>query len=266
MDESKADVLVIAGTYDARRIISELTDLNLKVATTITTKFGNELIDSHPNVRVFQKKLTAQGMARVIKMFDAKCLIDASHPFAVESSSSAMKACEKTGIKYLRYEQSQVKFESKQIINVKSYEDAAKQVAVIGGNILLSIGSKNLETFFENIPDFQSRLYVRILPDSEVIAKCEKMGLPRSNIIAMKGPISEELNLELLKHMDAKVLITKDSGVVGGTDQKVRAAERLGIKTILIARPGIDYKDRVGTISEAIFWIGNALASGKTSE
>jgi precorrin-6x reductase len=266
MDNSKADVIVIAGTYEGRELINQLSEIDIQIATTFNNRIGSELINKNPNINIFQNKMTVQGMAKTIKNYQAKCIIDASHPFAIESSKNAMKVAEKLGIKYLRYEKPSFKTESKQIIKVKNFVEAANQATIMDGNIFLFVGTKKLDVFLENIKNFQDRLFIRILPEPETILKCHLAGIPKSNIIALKGEISEELIYELLKHVNAKVIVVMDSGALSGVEQKIRAAERLGIKVILIERPVIEYKEKAGTISETVFWIGNVMANTKSNQ
>lgn len=57
----------------------------------------------------------------------------------------------------------------------------------------------------------------------------------------MQGPFSKELNKALYDHYKVTLMITKESGKVGAFDEKVEAALEMGIETIVIARPKIDY-------------------------
>ena len=250
-----ADVIVVAGTSDAREIVKELARLNIEVAATVTTGFGGELIEQNPFVEIFEGKLTAEGMAELINKTAARCLIDASHPYAKEASANAIEACQRASRPYLRYERKETAFEGNGIIRVKSYEEAAQKASEHEGNIFLATGSNSLEVFVNNVPGYKDRLFVRVLPDSRVIEKCEKAGLSAKNIIAMKGPFSEGLNVEMLKHCRADVLVTKDSGDAGGAEEKLRSAERLGIPVIVIERPEIEYIRKVDNIKDVLDFV-----------
>jgi len=52
----------------------------------------------------------------------------------------------------------------------------------------------------------------------------------------------------MFKEAGAGLLVSKDSGVQGGTDQKFSAAARLGMQVILIRRPDLDYPNRFSDI------------------
>jgi precorrin-6A/cobalt-precorrin-6A reductase len=53
----------------------------------------------------------------------------------------------------------------------------------------------------------------------------------------MQGPFSLELNRALFKQYGAEVVVTKNSGVVGGTDTKIAAALELALPVVVINRP-----------------------------
>lgn len=92
--------------------------------------------------------------------------------------------------------------------------------------------------------------------DSSINA-CLENGVSRENIIAEKGPFSYEENLEAFSRYNAAVIVSKDSGLTGGVDKKIKAAEELGIPAILVARPHDNNKDKicVTSVDEIRKWI-----------
>ena len=68
----------------------------------------------------------------------------------------------------------------------------------------------------------------------------------------MQGPFSTELNIELFKHYNAEVIVSKDSGQIGGVDTKITAAEKLNLPVVLIDRPKINYDKVVSTFEEVL--------------
>ena len=56
------------------------------------------------------------------------------------------------------------------------------------------------------------------------------------NIIAIKGPVGYELNKGFIRQYDAKAIILKDSGVQGGTQEKIEAALSENIYIFIIER------------------------------
>jgi precorrin-6A/cobalt-precorrin-6A reductase len=260
--ENMYDVMVIAGTADARQVIQEILKLNIRIAATVTTKLGNESLPSHPDLRVFEGKLTCEGMVQLMKDAGVICLVDASHPFAREASVNAMEACRQADIPYLRYERAKTEADDERVIRVPGFKEAGEQAAGLEGNILFAAGSNQLEIMTSSIPDYRTRLFVRVLPDSRMIARCEAAGLTANNILAMKGPFTIEMNMEMLKYCKASILITKDSGETGGTQEKLEAAFRLGVRVIMVERPKVDYPRVTGAVEEVVVFVREML-SGK---
>lgn len=249
------NAIIIAGTADAREIIERLIQNKIRLVATVATDFGGQLLKGYMGVEVHKGRLTCDGMLSLISSTGAKCIVDASHPFAREVSLNAIKAARKAQIPYLRFEREKTRQYGKNVIKVEDFEEAAKRAADFKGNIFLAVGSKNIATFTDKVPDYKKRLYARVLSDSSILAECEAAGLSASNIIAAKGPFSEEMNIAMLKHCCASVLVTKDSGDAGGTPEKISACCKLGIPVILVKRPEIDYANKVSTIEEVVSWI-----------
>ncbi len=101
---------------------------------------------------------------------------------------------------------------------------------------ILTCGSKEMKVF-TSLPDFQNRIYARILPEPSILQKCIDLGFKPTNMICIQGPFSRDLNLAMMKHIGAEILVTKDSGPTGGYLDKLEASKMLGIKVIVIGRP-----------------------------
>lgn len=248
-------IMVIAGTKDARDIIGELIKIQADVLATVTTSYGRELLGNCPGISVHEGKLDFAGITGLVRKDNISCIVDASHPFAKEASMNAIRSCDETGTAYLRFERKNTFAEGNTVIRVKSFEKAAEAAGKFSGNILLTIGSNHINVFTKRIPDYKTRLYARILPDSRMVAKCEEAGLSAGRIMAIKGPFSEEMNIEILKYCKAAVMVTKESGETGGTDQKLNAAAKLGIPAVLVERPDINYPQIACSINEVVEFV-----------
>lgn len=233
------NVIVISGTLDGRIIINELLKLNASVTATVTTDYGVDILKEYKKLDIVKGEMGLEEMACLIENTDANCVVDASHPYAKKVSINAMKVCQKLRVPYVRYERGSEQFNYDKIIYADDYEEASIKGDKIQGNILLTVGSNNLEVFVRNTENFKDRLFARVLPESSVILKCESLGLQPQNIIAFKGSFSLEMNIEMIKHCNAKVIVTKNSGEIGGTLEKVKAAQKLKIPVIMIKRPEI---------------------------
>jgi precorrin-6A/cobalt-precorrin-6A reductase len=253
-----ANIMVIGGTADAREIIGRLAKNKNKIIATVATYFGSKLLQDNDGVEVFEGRLTSHDMMSVISSSCIKCLVDASHPYALEVSLNAINAARQAGIPYLRYERKKSYLDGyNNIVYAADFEQAAYKANDYQGNIFLAIGSRNLKVFLSIIDKYERRVFARVLPDSSIIRQCEAAGLNADNIIAMKGPFSEEINIAMLKHCCASVLVTKDSGDIGGTPEKVSACHKLGIPVILVERPEVDYGTKVSSIEQVEYWVQN---------
>lgn len=241
--ENHFKAMVIGGTIDSRQIIDRLLEKNIEVFATVATTYGESLLQERQGLQIFQGKMNETEIQKFIIEKGIDLVIDASHPFAENVSVNAINACENAEISYLRFERQSHSIEYSNCLMADTYKEAAIMASNIEGNIFLTTGSNNLDVFVENIPNFKEKLFVRVLPDSNVILKCEKLGLSASNIIAMKGPFSKKLNKEMLKTCNATVMVTKESGDAGGVCEKQLAADELGIQTIMIKRPKIQYQN-----------------------
>lgn len=256
------NILVIAGTVDARHIIEELIKSEVCITATVTTKLGRSLLSRYKKVDVREGKLTLDGMIDLVDEIKAECLVDASHPFAKDASINAIEACKRMFIPYLRFERPETNTCREGVIRVGKFEEAVDRLKNHEGNIFLTIGSSKLE-LFTSIPDYKTRIFTRVLPDSKVLDKCEKLGFNAENIFALKGPFSETMNMEMLKHCNASVMVTKDSGKAGGNEEKVSAARKLNIPVIMVERPRLDYGCVVSTVDEVLDFIRSIMNGRK---
>lgn len=181
-------------------------------------------------------------------------VIDATHPHARLVSEEIQEACGRTGVRLercLRAEGEQNK--ARDWVEVDSIQEAVSFLSSVSGVIFATTGSKELEALCQ-IPDYQKRVYARVLPTSNVLKKCEKLGITGSHLIAMQGPFSTEMNTLFLRQTKAEWLLTKDSGRAGGFQEKVEAARENGTRVVVIRRPeedGISLEEAMEVLKKA---------------
>ena len=76
-------------------------------------------------------------------------------------------------------------------------------------------------------------------------------------IIAVQGPFSTEMNVEMFRHAAAEVIVTKDGGQIGGADTKIAAAQILNLPVVMIDRPKIFYPNVAATFDEVLIFLQN---------
>jgi len=226
---------LILGTSEGKKILSLLNKFTEDIFVSTATEYGGELLKDYKYKVLNTKPLDLNGLEEAIIKNKIDILVDASHPYAEVVTKNARLVCQKLNITYARYERPKTFLsEDKHVIRVKDYDELYLKMRDVKGTILNTTGSKNIDKFIEM--NLNNRIVHRVLPSVTVMEKCFSLGVKTEDIIAIKGPISYELNCGFIKEYDAKAIILKDSGVQGGTEDKIRAAIDMDIIAIVIDR------------------------------
>jgi len=262
------NVLVMAGTSDARKIISDLSEKErISVLATATTPHGVELAQRSGANKVLEGFFDSEKLTNIIQDNDIELLIDATHPFAAAATQNAIKASNSEGIPYIRFERPETELPDSDLIHqVHSFEDAADIIKeILGQNKHLNQESFNQSEFsngrnssknFANgkvlhlagvntihyvteviSPEF---VVARVLPTVYSVKKSLELGIPHDNIIAMEGTFSPRFNGILMEEFQIKVVLTKESGQSGGTISKIQAAIMGKVPVVIVMRPEIE--------------------------
>lgn len=232
------EVIVFGGTTEGRELAEYAAGLGLLTLVSVTTEYGQNLLADKPCLFVRCGALDGEGIERLFEQETPRLVLDATHPYAREATVQISAACKKKGVSYLRVLRERENYGGENaswIHTVNTPEEAVKLLRKDEKPVLLATGSKELAVFAQS-SDLKGRLYVRVLPSSQVIADCEKLGVAGKYIIAMQGPFSQELNCALIHSVDAGWLVTKESGSQGGFREKVEAAKACGIQVIVMER------------------------------
>ena len=250
-------IFLIAGTEDARKLAEFLLNRGFDLTASVVSDYGRKLLEPCAGVKINYKPLDRDELEKILCTGDFDYIVDASHPYAKNVSTNAISAAHAAQIPYIRYERAEIDFDYEKIFRVDSYEAAALKASEFGKNIFLTTGSRTLKIFVNLLKD--CNLTARVLPTAEVLAQCEALGLTPKQIVAMQGAFSVELNAELFKHAGAEVIVTKNSGQIGGADTKIAAARLLNLPVVMIDRPKIVYPNRVETFDEVLKFLEETL-------
>lgn len=253
-------ILLLGGTTEARLLLEQLIDDGIPVVFSTAYDFAGEFIESladeNPLLKHIAGKLDTDAMVALIISEKIALVVDATHPFATGVTENARAASEVAGVSYLRVGRAladEADYES--IVCAESMEDAARiaeglaqrqlqvqsqaQAQGPGAAIFIATGSNQAGLFAERIDISKHRVYIRVLPGEESIAKCLEAGFAREHVITGVGPFSVEENERLWRSLDVTAVVTKESGREGGFPEKVEAAKRLGIALVVVRRPGV---------------------------
>lgn len=231
--------MVMAGTSDARRIIKKLSHTENHILATTVSINGGELAKKAGASEVMIGRFDYTKLAEIIRNNEIEVLIDATHPFATEATKNAIKAARTDKINYIRYERPVLDIPDDGLIHkVNSFNEAVDEIIKLGDKRILHLaGVMTLKYLTGRI--YPHRIVARVLPTVFSINKCLEAGIPPKNIIAMQGTYSAEFNKTLMKEFDISVVVTKESGISGGTHSKLAAAQELGLDIIMVMRPEI---------------------------
>ena len=240
-------ICVFAGTTEGRKLVEFLSLQPVAITACVATEYGETLLSPADNLTILSGRLPLAEIIRMLSNAAFDLVIDATHPYAASITESISTACHTTGTEYLRLlrEASEL---SSDAVYVPDTETAVKFLDGTEGNILLTIGSKELAKF-SKLANFADRIYARVLPMNASLEACNAADLKASHIIAMQGPFSEEMNLAMLRAVSASWLVSKDGGEAGRFDAKVSAALKAGVRLVVIGRPsqkeGISFSETI---------------------
>lgn len=247
-------ILVMSGTADGREIVRELHQRGAKVLTTVATPYGEGLFKAMGLGHLCVKgRLDGGALIRFIDENQVDTIIDATHPYAVNASRNAMRACKEKGVRYIRFQRETTPLpESPLIHRVRDVDEAVDAADRLGSRILLTTGFNSVRDFVRLQDDGRHELIVRILPVPEHIKRCIETGIKPWHILALQGPFSKEFNIANFREYRIDVVVTKDGGQEAKTLEKVEACLETGIPIVIIQRPRLDYPCVCSSVSKVL--------------
>ncbi len=237
-----AEVIIFGGTTEGRELAVYAASMKIPVLLSVVSEYGKKTAGKTADFSVRCGALDEEGIFRLLQKVQPQLVLDATHPHAAAATGQIREACRRAEVRCLRVLRKEEGTEAQgeqtkcPVFRVHSAWEAAEILAGDDGPVFLTTGSKELAAFITALDD-RERIFARVLPDSQILAGCEKLGLSGRQLIAMQGPFSEEMNIAMLRAVGAKWLVTKESGSQGGFWEKLRAAETCGVSTIVIQRP-----------------------------
>lgn len=253
---SDSRLWLIGGTSESAVLAEAIAQSNLPCTITVTTETAKALYSLSPLLRVKVGRLNPQQVGEFLQAENIVAILDASHPYAVEISKLAIATATKYQIPYLRYERLEAGTPLLQrggggdLIILDSFETLVREDYLTNQRVLLTSGYKSLHLF----RSWQNRctLFVRVLPSVESVQGAIDAGFTANRIIAIRPPVSRELEKALWQQWQISLIVTKASGVAGGEDIKRSLCTELGIRLIIIERPQVNYPQQTSDITTAI--------------
>jgi len=252
-------LLVLAGTEDGRELADALKKRGHEVLVSTLTAYGADLAEGQ-GLKARSGAMDEESLTDLLNEHSFAGLVDATHPYAVRVKEMAKKVCADLSLPYLRWERSALELEDHSHIHwAEDIPNAAQLAAKLGHRIMLTTGSNGLSEWV-SLPSMKDKmLYIRVLPASEVLVRCESLGFKPNQIIAAQGPFSQAWDEAMFKQLNIEVVVAKESGKVGGTLEKVQACLSLNIPLVIIKRPVAEKDSHSFTIIQFIEYLEESI-------
>ncbi|MBL1174352.1 cobalt-precorrin-6A reductase [Pantanalinema sp. GBBB05] len=257
----KKQLWLIGGTQESAVLAQAIAQVGLLCVVSVTTETARSLYPTAPNLTIWVGYLTATSLPTFLQTHQIGAILDASHPFAVEISQLAIAAAQADQLPYLRYERPAVAGKTREgspgnhtadssIVYLDRLEDLLTGNYLAGQRVLLTLGYRSLPLF----QPWQERalLFARILPSVTALAAALQAGFTSDRLIALRPPISAELEQALWQQWQITTVVTKASGAVGGELIKRQVATALNLPLIVIGRPEVTYPQQTSDLLVAL--------------
>lgn len=246
-------IWLIGGTSESATIAHTLAASNLPCLVTVTTSAARSLYPLSPTLTVeVAEPQKGRPWAIFCQQNQIAAIVDASHPYAEKISQSAIATARQLQLPYLRYERPQVNCSPSgdRAIVLNSFETLVNGNYLLGQRVLLTVGYQALPWF----EPWHSRavLYARLLPAVNSLEVALSAGFSSDRLIALRPPISAELEKALWQQWQISLVVTKASGAAGGEEIKRTVAAQLGIALIVVARPKIVYSTQTNELADVL--------------
>lgn len=239
-------ILILGGTAEARELANRLVAMGHDVITSLAGRTQDpKLPDGGLRMGRFGG---IPGLAAYLRAAGIERLVDATHPYAGLISINAVAAARQTGIALVRY--MRPAWEQQLGADWITVETAAEAAAALPPNadVLLTTGHTGLDHFLDR-DDCQFVVRTIEAPATE---------LPRhASLLQTRPPYELGDEMALMQREGITHLVTKNSGG-RQTAAKLEAAQRLGVKIIMIARPAYGPANEVASVDEALAALGLA--------
>ena len=176
------ELLLFGGTGEGRALAEWLRDEGIPVTVCVATAYGSILLP--PGVEAHTGRLDRAGMEALMVRRPYTCVIDATHPYAVEVTRQLQEAAQARGVPYVRLLRTSDGEDA--CHKAGSMAEAAEMLQRLPGNILLTTGSKELHHFA--VPGLVERCFPRVLPMMDSLERCLRLGFPPAHILCMQAP------------------------------------------------------------------------------
>lgn len=224
-------ILIFGGTTEGRISVQTLEEAGKPFY--YSTKGDEQEVFLHNGIRL-------QGAMDVVQTItycdrhDIRLIVDAAHPFATQLHHTLEQVSSETGIPVIRFERIFPERDEQHIIWCRDYDNAIQRIEA--ENIATLLVLTGVQTIGKLKPLWQNnnKCYFRILDRDSSRRLAREQGFPAERLFYYRQGEDERI---LLQQLRPEAILTKESGMSGGFDEKVAAARQLGIRIFALCRP-----------------------------
>lgn len=229
-------ILLIGGTSETAILADGIAAAGYEVLVSTATD-APLAIGDHPRISRREGRLDEEGMVALAGEKGIRAIVAAAHPYAATVHAVVQRAARRLGIPCLVFRRATVEVKGDNILFAADHAEAAKMAFAVGSPVFLTTGSRNLAPYADAARRTGLIYIVRVLDTRESLNACRAAGIPEDRIIAGRGPFSVEENLAAIRRFGIGVIVTKESGLVGGVEAKLAAASQTHCRVIVVRRP-----------------------------
>ncbi|MGP1538019.1 cobalt-precorrin-5B (C(1))-methyltransferase CbiD [Bacteroides heparinolyticus] len=223
-------ILIFGGTTEGRISVQTLEEAGKPFY--YSTKGDEQEVFLHNGIRL-QGAMDAEQIVAFCSSHDIRLIVDAAHPFATQLHHTLEQVSSETGIPVIRFERIFPERDEQHIIWCRDYDDAIQRIEA--ENIATLLVLTGVQTIGKLKPLWQNnKCYFRILDRDSSRRLAREQGFPAERLFYYRQGEDERI---LLQQLRPEAILTKESGMSGGFDEKVAAARQLGIRIFALCRP-----------------------------
>lgn len=223
-------ILIFGGTTEGRISVQTLEEAGKPFY--YSTKGDEQEVFLHNGIRL-QGAMDAGQAIAFCHRHDIRLIVDAAHPFATQLHHTLEQVSSETGIPVIRFERIFPERDEEHITWCRDYDDAIQRIEA--ENIATLLVLTGVQTIGKLKPLWQNnKCYFRILDRDSSRRLAREQGFPAERLFYYRQGGDERI---LLQQLRPEAILTKESGMSGGFDEKVAAARQLGIRIFALCRP-----------------------------
>ncbi|MBQ6747548.1 MAG: cobalt-precorrin-5B (C(1))-methyltransferase [Bacteroidaceae bacterium] len=224
-------ILVFGGTTEGKIAVRKLEEAGTPYY--YSTRGDEQEVTLHHGTRL-TGPMDAQQLTTFCQEHTIRLLIDAGHPFAEVLHQTVAEVAHSLHLPAIRFERIYPTRDSS-IIWCKDYTDAIEKIQEKGVKRLLALTGVQTITKLKPLVNLGVDCYFRILNRESSLRIAHENGINDDHLLYYDADHNDQTGRSQWSLFDA--MITKESGLSGGFQEKVEAAKVNGMQIFAVCRP-----------------------------